>query len=334
LNRAGGYRIAIVGATGLVGEALVRVLAERGFPVSTLRAFAGARSAGAKLRAFGDDVVVESLDDAADPFSDIDVAFFAAGEDSSRKHARSACERAVVIDKSAAFRLDPAVPLVVPEANADAVLGARLIASPNCSTIPLAVALAPIQRAFGLGWVSVATYQSVSGAGRDAVEEFEAQIRGGSGARALPRRIAGNVIPEIGGFGGAGDSGEESKIAAELRKILGLPALRVSATTVRVPVAVGHSEAVAFGTARPATLAAVREAFESAPGVKFQRGEAYATPLEATGSDDVFVGRLRADAAHPGGFLCWIVCDNLRKGAATNAIQIAELALAQAPTRA
>jgi aspartate-semialdehyde dehydrogenase len=191
----------------------------------------------------------------------------------------------------------------------------------------LALALAPIDRAFGLAWVSLSTYQSVSGAGRDAVEELEAQLDGDERVAALPRRIAGNVIPEIGTFDADGVSGEEQKVAAELRKILSRPDLPVSATTVRVPVAVGHSESVAFGTVRPARRDEVRDVLANAPALTFTDGASYATPLEIAGTDRVAVGRLRPDQAHKNAWLVWIVSDNLRKGAATNAVQIAEIAL-------
>lgn len=328
---ASGWNVVLVGATGLVGESLLKVMSERRTPVGSLRLFASRRSAGRMVRAFDRDVVVKSLDDDADPFLDADAVFFAGSDDASKLYAKSAAAaHALVIDKSSTFRLDPAVPLVVPEVNAQLIPQTGLVANPNCTTIPLAVALAPIDRAFGLAWVSVSTYQSVSGAGREAADEMADQLRGGGASGVLPRRIAGNVFPEVGDLGEDFDSGEERKIESELRKILDRPRLAVSATTVRVPVAVGHCEAVAFGTVRPATRAQLGEILRSAPGVKFQDGIGYATPIDAAGTDDVFVGRLRPDRAHPGAYLCWIACDNLRKGAATNALQIAELALAKA----
>ena len=194
--------------------------------------------------------------------------------------------------------------------------------------------LGPIHREFGLAWVSVATYQSVSGAGKEALLEFESQLAGERmPERVLPRRIANNVFPENGPFDETGYGEEERKIAAELRKILDDETIRVSATSVRVPVVVGHGEAVAFGTRNPASLDEIQRTLASAPGVRFLPGATYATPLEVTGSDDVFVGRLRPDTAHPGAYLAWLVCDNLRKGAATNAVQIAEAALAAQPAR-
>jgi aspartate-semialdehyde dehydrogenase len=320
--------VAIVGATGLVGETLLRILDERRFPIAALRCYATARSSGAAVRACGVDATVERLEDVGDPFAGIDVAFFAGGDAVSRRYALGAAAAgALVVDKSTVYRLDPSVPLVVPEVNASSIGAHQLIANPNCSTIPLAVALAPIERAFGLSWVSVSTYQSVSGAGKDAVEELAAQSAGSGARAALPRRIAGNVVPEIGPFGDDGYVEEEQKIAAELQKILSLPDLRVSATTVRVPVVVGHSETVSFAPKKPAPIEEIRGLLKGASGVRFLEGNAYTTPLEAAGSDEVFVGRLRADHAHPGAYLCWVVCDNLRKGAATNAVQIVEAAL-------
>lgn len=325
-----GYRVAIVGATGVVGETLARILEERRFPMSALRAFATRRSAGAIVRSGAHQAVVEAIDAAVDValFDGVDVAFFAVGDAVSAAYGRILAQRGMlVIDKSSAFRLAPDVPLVVPEVNAHTINGQRLIANPNCSTIPLAVALAPIDRTFGVAWASVSTYQSVSGAGREAVEELDAQQRGEARVAAFPKRIAGNVIPEIGAFDTDGISAEETKIAAELRKILNRADMPVSATTVRVPVEIGHSEALAFGTKRAATREELAHALASTPGVRFLDGSGYATALDVAGTDDIAIGRLRPDVAHPNAWLCWVVSDNLRKGAATNAVQIAETAL-------
>jgi aspartate-semialdehyde dehydrogenase len=324
-------RVAIVGATGVVGEELLRILEERRFPIGELRLFASTRSAGARISALGRENSVQPIDlDRPPDFSTIDVAFFAAGAAVSQALAKGAAAAGcLVIDKSSAFRLHADVPLVVPEVNAHAVRGRTLIANPNCAVIPLAVMLGPVHARFGLHWVSVATYQSVSGAGKDALHEFERQLAGDRGPeRALPRRIAGNVFPENGPFDESGYGEEERKIASEFTKILGDASIRVSATSVRVPVAVGHGEVVAFRTKRPATREEIAETLRAAAGVRFLEGTAYATPIEVTGSDDVVIGRLREDLAHPGAYLAWLVSDNLRKGAATNAVQIAEAALA------
>jgi aspartate-semialdehyde dehydrogenase len=323
-------RIAIVGATGLVGEMLLRILDERRFPLSRLDLFASSRSAGAQIEALGQSSAVKPLDLQHPPdFSSIDLAFFAAGSDVSRALAPvAAAAGTIVIDKSAAFRLAPDVPLIVPEVNRETMRGHKLIANPNCAVIPLAVMLAPVARRFGLQWVSVATYQSVSGAGRDALREFERQLSGDRTPPAvLPRRIAGNVFPDNGPFDDSGYNEEERKIAAEFKKILSDETIRISATSVRVPVAVGHGEAVAFGTRESASREQIALTLREADGVKFLEGNSYATPLEVVGNDDVVVGRLRADDAHPGGYLAWVMSDNLRKGAATNAVQIAEAAL-------
>jgi aspartate-semialdehyde dehydrogenase len=317
-------RIAIVGAAGLVGETVLRVLEQRGYAPTALALFGGERSAGSTLSAFGRQWPVRALRSESD-LAGFEVAFFAADSGTSTRFAKpAAAAGAFVIDKSSVYRLDPDVPLVVPEVNAGAINGARLVANPNCAAIPLAMTLAPVARAFGLSWTSVATYQSVSGAGRDALEEFRAQCGGSDLVRALPRRIAGNVVPENGPFDETGDGEEERKIAAELRKILALPALPVSATSVRVPVAIGHCEAIAFGTRTPATRKEIAETLRAGAGLKFLDGPDYATALDVAGTDDVVVGRLRPDAAHPGSWLCWVACDNLRKGAATNAVQIVE----------
>jgi aspartate-semialdehyde dehydrogenase len=321
-------RIAVVGAAGLVGETVLRVLEERGFAPEALALFGGERSAGSVLSAFGKQWPVKALRDESD-LAGFDVAFFAADAATSTRFAKpAAVGGAIVIDKSSVFRLDPAVPLIVPEVNAGAIGAARLVANPNCAAIPLAMTLAPIERAFGLAWTNVATYQSVSGAGRDALDEFRAQSAGSDAVRALPRRIVGNVVPENGPFDENGDGEEERKIASELRKILALPALPVSATSVRVPVAVGHCEAIAFGTRTAATRDEIAQALLVAAGLTFLDDAEYATALDVAGTDDVVVGRLRPDAAHPGAWLCWVACDNLRKGAATNAVQIVEAACA------
>ncbi|MBC5825446.1 MAG: aspartate-semialdehyde dehydrogenase [Candidatus Eremiobacteraeota bacterium] len=326
-------RVAIVGATGLVGQTLLRILDERRFPVAELRLYASADSRGSDVVWRGQRCAIQTLEEghgsAGAPLAGIDVAFFAAGAEVSRRHARTvAGAGAIVIDKSTAMRLEPDVPLIVPEINGELIGEKRLIANPNCATIPLALLLAPVAQAFGVKWASVSTYQSVSGAGRRALEELAEQSRGFGGApAALPRRIAGNVFPENGAFDEAGHSDEEQKIAAELRKLLDLPELAVSATSVRVPVAIGHGEAVAFGTTVDASLDEIRSVLRGFSGIVFAEGTRYAAPADVAGTDDVVVGRLRRDNAHPRAYLCWVASDNLRKGAATNAVQIAEYAL-------
>jgi aspartate-semialdehyde dehydrogenase len=331
-------RVAIVGATGLVGEMLLRILDERHFPIVHLSLFATSRSAGTQVEALGLSSAVQLLDVQKPPdFASIDLAFFAAGADVSLALAQAAAAAgAIVIDKSAAFRLHPDVPLVVPEVNGETLRGHKLIANPNCAVIPLAVMLGPIARRHGgLQWVSVATYQSVSGAGKEALREFERQQAGDrTPPTALPRRIVANVFPENGPFDDSGYGEEERKIAAEFKKLLADDAVCISATSVRVPVAVGHGEVVAFQTKRPATKDDIAQTLREASGVKFLEGTSYATPLEIAGSDDVVVGRLRADDAHPGAYLAWVMSDNLRKGAATNAVQIAESALSVVGARA
>jgi aspartate-semialdehyde dehydrogenase len=325
-------RLAVVGAAGLVGETVLRVLESRGCVPDVLALFGGERSAGSTLPAFGKQWPVSSLRDERD-LAEFDAVFFAADAATSARFAKpAAAAGAIVVDKSSLFRLDPDVPLIVPEVNAPAIGGARMIANPNCAVIPLSMTLAPIARAFGLAWASVATYQSVSGAGRDALDEFRAQSAGSDAVRVLPRRIAGNVVPENGPFDENGDGEEERKIAAELRKILALPSLPISATSVRVPVAIGHCEAISFGTRTPASRDAIVEALRAGAGLTFLNGAEYATALDVAGTDHVVVGRLRPDAAHPGAWLCWVACDNLRKGAATNAVQIVETVSAAAGT--
>lgn len=329
--------VAVIGATGLVGKTLLRIFAERRLPIADLRLFAGRRSSSTRVFALGREIEIQALDASrAKNFEAVDVAFFAADAETSRALApKLAAQGILVIDKSSAFRLDPSVPLVVPEVNGHALEHHKLVANPNCSTIPLAVMLGPIHQRFGLQWVSVATYQSVSGAGKDALDEFERQTRGDEApAKALPHRILGNVFPENGPVDASGYGEEERKIAAELKKILSDEHVRVSATSVRVPVAVCHGEVVAFQTREGASHEHIAGILREAAGVKFLEGEAYATPLEVAGSDDVVIGRLRSDTAHPGAFLAWVMSDNLRKGAATNAVQIAEAALAMQPKAA
>ena len=326
------FKVAVVGATGAVGGTMLRVLEERGFPVTELRPLASSRSAGRQLDYLGKPVFVETLTDAA--FDGIDIALFSAGGDRSRTFAPAAVEAgAVVIDNSSAFRMDANVPLVVPEVNEADIEGhSGIIANPNCVAAPLVVALKPIADAVGLERVIVASYQSVSGTGTAAVQELLTETRGYLDGNepepsVYPHPIAFNVLPHIDVFDESGYTGEERKVAAETRKMLGLSDLSVSATCVRVPVIQAHSMAIHIETSEKISPQHVRELLMVAPGVALVDDPAhnrYPLAREATGRDEVFVGRIREDSSHPRGIAMWLVSDNLRKGAATNAVQIAE----------
>ncbi|GIX33204.1 MAG: aspartate-semialdehyde dehydrogenase [Lysobacterales bacterium] len=331
-----GFVVAVVGATGAVGECLLSILEERRFPIRRLVPLASERSRGIRLRFRGEDIPVQSLDEF--DFSGVDIAFFSAGGAVSAVHApRAAAAGAAVIDNTSHFRLDPDVPLVVPEVNADALASwrrKRIIANPNCSTAQLMVVLAPLHRAAGIERIQVATYQSVSGAGRSALEELGQQTAALLNFREIapkrfPVQIAFNLIPHIDAFEDNGYTREEMKMVWESRKILSAPELRVSATCVRVPVFYGHSEAVAIETKRALSVREAREILARAPGVELvdeARDGGYPTPVtHASGKDPVFVGRLRQDLSHPRGLMLWVVADNIRKGAALNAVQIAEV---------
>jgi aspartate-semialdehyde dehydrogenase len=328
-------KVAVVGATGAVGEAMLATLAERRFPIGELVALASARSAGEGV-AFGDDeVMVRDLAE-FDP-KGVDIALFSAGADISREHApRFAAAGAVVIDNSSAFRADPDVPLVVSEVNPEAIANRPrgIIANPNCSTMQLMVALAPLHREAGIERINVATYQSVSGTGRRALEELGRQTAAllnfqTPEPEVYPVQIAFNVIPHGGDFLDNGYTAEEMKLVNETRRILGDPAIRVNATVVRVPVFYGHSEAVAIETREKLTAGRATELLRAAPGVEVvdeRQAGGYPTPVtHASGRDPVFVGRIREDISHPNGLNLWVVADNIRKGAALNAVQIAEL---------
>ncbi|MEW6397941.1 MAG: aspartate-semialdehyde dehydrogenase [Bacillota bacterium] len=328
-----GWRVGVLGATGAVGREVVRLLEERRFPIDGLRLWASHRSAGEHLVFRGEKVGVEDL--ATSPVEDVDFLFSAVGDQVAREMVPAARRAgAVVIDKSAAFRLNPEVPLVVPEVNPGDLEDHRgIVASPNCSTIQLVVALAPLEREVGLEKVVVSTYQSVSGTGREAVEELREQARvvlegGTPQPRIYPLPIAFNLLPHIDAFDDSGYCREELKLVRETRKILHLPGLALTATVARVPVVVGHAEAVWVRTARPLEAGRVREILAAAPGVIVRDEPArcvYPTPRDAAGQDAVMVGRIRADLDDPHGIWMWVVADNLRKGAATNAVQIAEL---------
>lgn len=329
-------KVAVAGATGLVGSTMISILEQRGFPLAALHPLASERSEGTRVSCQGREYRVERLEDF--DFGGVDIALFSAGAGVAREHgARAAAAGCVVIDNSSAFRYDDDIPLVVPEVNPGALAGYRarnIVANPNCSTIQLTVALAPIHREAGIERVTVATYQAVSGAGRGLVEELAAHsarlLNGLPVERGLTaKQIAFNVLPEIDVFEEGGYTREEMKIVWETRKILEEPELRVSATAVRVPVFYGHSEAVLVETRKPITSEAVRTLLNSAPGIEvLDRREpgGYPTAVtEAAHHDAVFVGRIREDLSHPRGLALWVVADNIRKGAALNTVQIAEL---------
>ncbi|ADO44987.1 aspartate-semialdehyde dehydrogenase [Hydrogenobacter thermophilus TK-6] len=328
-----GYRVAIVGATGEVGRAFLKVLEERDFPVDDIQLFASERSEGTFLTFRGQKVKVQALNKRGD-FKGIDIALFSAGSSVSKEYApKFASDGAVVIDNSSAWRLDPQVPLVVPEVNPEDVKEHKgIIANPNCSTIQMVVALKPIYDAVGIEAIIVSTYQSVSGAGAKAIRELERQTRAWCKGdkipdpEALPKRIAFNVIPQIDVFTENGYTKEEMKMLNETRKIMHDPNIKVSATTVRVPVFYGHSEAVSVKLKKEISPEEVKKILSKAKGViVFDETSSYPTALDVAGRDEVFVGRIRRDLVFDPGISMWIVADNIRKGAATNAVQIAEL---------
>lgn len=329
-----GYRVALAGATGLVGRTILQVLAERDFPVAELVLLASERSAGTVLQYRGEDVEVRVLLEKS--FAGCDIAFFSAGASISRRFSPIAAEHvAFVVDNSSAFRQDPNIPLVVPEVNAHALEGYRgIVANPNCSTIQMVVALQPLHLEFGLERVIVSTYQSVSGTGGKGVTALDYEVRTGERHpdSPYPHPIAFNALPHIDVFDEQGWSGEERKMIAETRKIMGLPFLHVVPTTVRVPVRVGHSESIYARFSRPITAIGARDVLAASPGVVVQHDPTsteYPLAIHAAGHDEVFVGRLRQDPDDDRALLLWVVGDNLRKGAATNSVQIGEIAMAQ-----
>jgi aspartate-semialdehyde dehydrogenase len=324
--------VAVVGATGAVGEVVLRLLAERNFPVGELRALASGRSAGSKVRFAGRDVIVAEARPEA--FDGVDFAFFAATGSLSKDLAPEVAKRGgVAIDKSSTWRLDPNVPLVVPEINPDALEKERgIVACPNCTTIGFVMALAPLHAAAGLRSVVVTTLQAVSGTGKPGVEELERQLEETAAGKApttstYPRPIAHNVLPLCESFRDDGYSTEEVKLLYETRKIMGLAdSVQVAMTCVRVPVPVGHSASMLVETDRPLSPEDAREALAAFPGVVVMddpSNNVFPTPAEIAGRDEVVVGRIRRDLGSERLWL-WQVSDNLRKGAATNAIQIAE----------
>ena len=332
------FKVAVVGATGAVGEVMLSILHERRFPASEVIALASARSAGGQVKYGNDDIDVQDLA-SFDP-ADIDIALFSAGGSVSREYApKFAAAGVVVIDNSSAFRNDDDVPLVVSEVNPEATRERPrgIIANPNCSTMQLMVALKPLHDAARIERINIATYQAVSGTGRKGMEELGRQTAGMLSFReaepeVYPVQIAFNVIPHGGDFTDNGYTTEEMKLVWETRKILADDSIMVNATVVRVPVFYGHSEAVAIETRDKLSAARARELLEAAPGIEVvddARGGGYPTPVtHASGRDPVYVGRIREDLSHPRGLNLWVVADNIRKGAALNAVQIAELLVA------
>ena len=329
-----GYKIAVAGATGAVGREILQCLAERAFPVDEVVALASERSVGREV-SFGEDEVLQVRELAGFDFAGYDIALFSPGAKVSAVHApRAAKAGCVVIDNTSQFRMDPDVPLVVPEVNARALRWCKrnIVANPNCSTIQMVMALKPLHDLARVRRVVVATYQAVSGAGKPAMEELFNQTRGiyvneQAQGQEFTKQIAFNVIPHCDVFMEDGETREEWKMAVETRKILD-PDIRVTATCVRVPVFVGHGEAVNAEFERPITVEAARVALSEMAGVSVvdrRADEGYVTPVECAGEDQVYVSRIRKDPTVEHGLSFWVVADNLRKGAALNAVQIAEL---------
>ena len=327
----GGQHVAIAGATGAVGQEFLQILEARAFPLASLRVLASARSAGRKMVFRGRELVVEDLEQAS--FTGVDVAFFSAGSERKAHALRARDEGALVIDNSSAFRMDPDVPLVVPQVNGHtASTQTRLIANPNCSTIILLMALAPLEAKAPIRRIVVSTYQAVSGSGVAAVRELSAQAeaeRQGEPlvAEVYPNPIHANVIPFVASFGEGDVTTEEWKMVRETRRILERPDLPVSATCVRVPVMRAHAESVNVEFTQDLSPEEARASLAAAPGVRVVDDPdqlRFPTPRDADGGDDVLVGRIRRDPAHPNTLDLWVTGDQLRKGAALNAVEIAE----------
>ncbi len=326
------YNVAIVGATGAVGQELMKVLAERDFPINELRLLASARSKGKVLTYRGKEYVVDEA--TPDSFENMDIVLFAGGSISKTLGPEAVKRGAVVIDNSSTFRYDPEVPLVVPEVNPEDVDWHKgIIANPNCSTIQMVVALKPLHDAFGLKRVVVSTYQAVSGAGKEGLEELENQVKElvegkEPTVNTFPYQIAFNLIPHIDVFQENDYTKEEMKMTWETQKMLHSEDIKVSATTVRVPVYRSHSEAVSIEVEKPITAEAAREVLKNAPGIIIQDDPAekvYPMPYYTSDTDEVYVGRIRKDISCDNGLCFFVVADQIRKGAATNAVQIAQL---------
>jgi aspartate-semialdehyde dehydrogenase len=324
-----GYHIAIVGATGATGSELLRVLERRNFPVATLRAIGSARSAGKSVQFRGEPIQVEQLGDQS--FDGIDIAFFSAGGDVSRNYIPIACQSdTIAIDKSSAYRMDPHVPLVIPEINAEDLRQNRgVIANPNCTTTVMLMALYPLHRVFGVQRVFATSFQAVSGSGTRGIEELQRQVSmKDARPEFYPHPIAFNLLPHVDSFLETGYTKEEGKMQDEARKIMHLPELRVSTTCVRVPVYRAHSVAVSAEFERPVSVEQAREVLAKAPGLELvdePLKDRYPMPLSAAGKDNCYVGRVRLDCAFENGLSFWVSGDQLLKGAALNAVQIAEL---------
>ena len=328
-----GFKVAVVGATGLVGGEFLKILEQRNFPVDELMLYASDRSAGKKLSFKGDSLeVMETVDSS---FNNIDIALFSAGSDVSKYFSPIAAKAgAVVIDNSSAFRMDNEVPLVVPEVNPEDIrLNKGIIANPNCSTIQMVVALNPIHKISPVQRIVVSTYQAVSGTGSNAVEELRNQTSDLiSGEKEInpavyPHQIAFNALPFVEGFLDNDYTTEEWKMVEETRKIMHQDSMAICATCVRVPVYFGHGESVNIELESPMNPEDAKRILSNAPGVSLLDNpskDIYPLPIEAEGQDDVFVGRIRKDESHPNGLVMWVVADNIRKGAALNTIQIAE----------
>lgn len=332
MKKKSAYTVAVVGATGAVGTEMLSILEERKFPVEEIRPLASSRSAGGDVSFRGEDVTVKLL--TRDSFQGIDIALFSAGASVSKEYAPVAAKAgAVVIDNSSAWRMDPQVPLVVPEVNPhDLETHQGIVANPNCSTMQMVVVLKPLHDHATITRVVVSTYQSVSGTGKEAMDELAEQCRqllsfGDVKSKVYPHQIAFNCLPHIDEFESSGYTREEMKMVNETRKILGDRSIGVSATTVRVPVFVGHAESVNVETKKKLSAEETRAILSTAPGVQLyddpSRG-LYPLQIHSVGTDAVFVGRIREDETIPNGLNLWVVADNLRKGAALNAVQIAE----------
>ncbi|ADO82452.1 aspartate-semialdehyde dehydrogenase [Ilyobacter polytropus] len=315
------YVVAVVGATGMVGRKMLQVLEEKKFPVKEIKLLASARSAGKKMTFRGKEVVVEELK--AESFVGVDVALFSAGGETSKKFAPEAAERgAIVVDNSSAWRMTEDVPLVVPEVNPEAIKNSKIIANPNCSTTQCVLPLKVVQDLFGLKRVVYSTYQAVSGSGRDGIEELK------EGKRFYPYQIKNNCLPHIDVFLDNGYTKEEEKMINETRKILEVPELPITATCVRVPVLNCHGVSINVETESEVDIQKLRDALQDFPGVVLYddpKNNVYPLASESDEKNEVFVGRLRKDPSIKNGLNMWVVSDNLRKGAATNTVQIAEV---------